>query len=441
MSIFRAYDIRGVYGKELTDDIAERIAKAFINLLKAKKAIVGMDVRTSSPELKEVVIRGLTSQGCNVVDIGLVPIPLFYYFIVKYKMKAGIYVSGSHDPLEYNGLKLCKSKSIDFTYETGIQKLEELYKKNYPNKKRGKVVKKDISLEYKKQIEKKFKIKKYFSIVIDSGNGVWSKLAPEIFEYLGFKVTRLFCEFDGAFPNRHPEPTENNLCKLKEKVKEVKADFGIAYDADGDRAVFLDENGKFIHPDFILMLFARKLLRKNDTLIADIRCTSELEKEAKKYNWKLIWNRVGRSYIKQKMINKKAVVGGEYSGHYYFKENDYFDDGLFTSLVFSRILERENKTVSSLINEFPHYPSIDFRIHCNDEKKFKVINELKKMFKGYKLLLIDGIRINFNNGFVLVRASNTEPKIELRCEANTILELDKIKKEMEEKIKTAMKKV
>jgi len=440
MSIFKAYDIRGLYGKELTDEAAEGITKAFVNLLHAKKAVIGIDVRTSSPELKETVIKGLISQGCDVIDIGLVPIPLFYYFIVKYKMKAGIYVTGSHDPLGYNGLKLCKSKAIDFTYETGISEIEKLYLKNYPDKKKGKIVKKDISEEYKKQLLKKFKIKKSFHIVIDAGNGCWSELAPKMFEEIGFKVDKLFCKFNGTFPNRHPEPTESSLEKLRDEVKKVKADFGIAYDADGDRAVFIDENGKFIHPDFILMLFARKLLRKNDILIADIRCTSNLEKEAKKYNWKLTWNRVGRSYIKQRMIKEKAILGGEYSGHYYFKENDYFDDGLFTSLIFSRILEKEKKNVSSLINEFPHYPSIDFRIHCNDEKKFKVIEILKKMFKSYRIVLIDGIRINFNNGFALVRASNTEPKIELRCEAYTNSDLYKLKIEMEKKIKIATSK-
>jgi phosphomannomutase/phosphoglucomutase len=441
MSIFKAYDIRGIYGKELTNEIAEKIAKAFVNLLHSKNTVVGMDVRTSSPELKRSVIKGLISQNCNVIDIGLVPIPLFYYLIVRYKMKAGIYVSGSHDPSGYNGLKLCRERSIDLTYESGIEKIEKLYSKNYPNKKTGRVIKKDISDEYKKQLLKKFKIKKPLHVVVDAGNGVWSKLAPEIFEDLNFKVTKLFCEFDGTFPNRHPEPTENSLEKLRERVREVRADFGVAYDADGDRAVFIDENGRFIHPDFILMLFARKLLKKNNTLIADIRCTGELEKEAKKYKWKLIWNRVGRSYIKQKMIKLKATLGGEYSGHYYFKENDYFDDGLFTSLLFARILDDENKAVSSLINEFPHHPSIDFRIHCIDEKKFRVINKLKGMFKGYKLVLIDGIRINFNNGFVLVRASNTESKIELRCEAYTNSDLEKIKKDIEEKIRIAVKQV
>jgi phosphomannomutase/phosphoglucomutase len=439
MSIFRAYDIRGIYKKELTDETAEKIAKAFVNLLHAKKTVIGIDVRTSSPELKESVVKGLISQTCDVIDIGLVPIPLFYYFIVKYKMKAGIYVTGSHDPLGYNGLKPCKSKSIDLTYESGIKKLEEIYNKKYPERKKGRIMKKDIANEYKQQILKKFKFKKTLHVVIDAGNGCWSKLAPEVFEKLGFKVTRLFCEYDGTFPNRPPEPNENNLERLKEKVKEVKADLGIAYDVDGDRAIFVDEKGRFIHPDFILMLFARKVMKKNDTLIADIRCTKAFENEAKKFGWKLTWNRVGRSYIKQAMIKNKAVLGGEYTGHYYFKRNNYYDDGLFASLMLAEILINENKSISYLLKDLIRYPSIDFRIRCNDERKFEIINNLKKMFKGHKLVLIDGVGIKFKNGFALVRASNTEPKIELRCEAHTNFDLIKIKREMENKIKIAEK--
>lgn len=439
MSIFRAYDIRGIYGKELNDEIAEGIAKAFVNLLNAKKAVVAMDVRLSSPKLKKAVIKGLTSQSCDVIDIGLVPIPLFYYFIVKYKLKAGIYITGSHDPVNYNGLKLCGERAIDLTYDQDMKKIEKMYKKKYSEKKKGKVIKKDISLEYEKQILKKIKIKNKFKIVVDCGNGCWSKLAPKIFKKMGFNVVKLFCKYDGKFPNRNPEPNEKTLKQLKKVVKKVKADLGIAFDADGDRAVFIDEKGRYVHPDFILLLFTRKLLKKNDVLIADIRCTKELENEAKKYKWKLVWNRVGRSFIKQKMIKLKAKLGGEYSGHYYFKENNYFDDGLFASLMLLKILEKEKRPLSYLINELPKYPSLDFRFKCKDEKKFKVVERLKKMFKGYKLILIDGVGVKFKNGFALVRASNTEPKIELRCEAKNNLELLKIKNELMKRLKIAMK--
>jgi phosphomannomutase/phosphoglucomutase len=439
MSIFRAYDIRGIYGKDLTDEIAEKIAKAFINLLQAKKAVVGIDVRMSSPELKESVVKGLISQGCDVIDIGLVPIPVFYYFIVKYKMKAGVYVTGSHDPLGYNGLKLCKAKAIDLTYESGIEKLERIYDKKYPEREKGIVVKKDVSNEYKKQLREKFKRTKPLHIVIDAGNGCCSKIAPELFEELGFKVTRLFCEFNGTFPNRPPEPLEKNLKHLKDKIKEVKADLGIAYDVDGDRVVFIDEKGRFVHPDFTLMLFAIELLKKNDSLIATIVCTKSLEKLAHKFKWKLIWSRVGRSYVKQKMFKNKVVIGGEISGHYFFKENNYYDDGLFASLALTKILGKEKKPLSYLINRLPYYPSVDLRMHCKENKKIKVIEEVKKKFKNYKLILIDGIGIKFKNGFALIRPSNTEEKLELKIEANNKSELIKIKKEMEQKIKLAMK--
>jgi len=439
MSIFRAYDIRGIYGKELTNEIAERIAKAFVNLLHSKNTVVGMDVRTSSPELKRSVIKGLISQGCNVVDIDLVPIPLFYYFIVKYKMKAGIYVSGSHDPLGYNGLKLCREKSIDLTYESGIEKIEKLYKKNYPDKKNGEIIKKDISDEYKKQLLKKFKFKKPLHVVIDAGNGCWSKIAPEIFEELGFKVTKLFCKFDGSFPNRPPEPLERNLKELKNKVKKLKANLGIAYDVDGDRVVFIDEKGKYVHPDFTLMLFAIEVLKKNDALVTTIVCTKTLEKLARKFGWKISWVRVGRSYVKQKMFKTKAVLGGEISGHYFFKKDNDYDDGLYASLMLAKILIKENKPLSYLINKLPYHPSVDLRINCKENKKSKVIEFIKKKFKNYKLTLIDGVGINLKHGFVLVRPSNTEEKLELKIEAETKSKLEKIKKKIERNIKLAMK--
>jgi len=439
MNIFKAYDVRGIYGKDITDEIAEKIAKAFVNLLQAKKAVVGIDVRTSSEELKKAVIKGLISQRCDVIDIGLVPIPLFYYFIVKYKMKAGIYITGSHDPLGYNGLKLCKAKAIDLTYESGIAELEKIYNKKYSEKEKGKIIKKDISKEYKKQLKEKFKIKKPLHVVIDAGNGCWSKIAPKVFEELGFKVTRLFCEFDGTFPNRSPEPLEKNLEGLKNKVKDVKADLGIAYDVDGDRVIFIDEKGKYIHPDFILMLFAIEVLKKGDTLIATIACTKALEKLAKEFEWKMFWVRIGRSYVKQKMFKAKAVLGGEISGHYFFKKDNDYDDGLYASLMLTKILIKENKPLSYLINKLPYHPSVDLRINCKENKKSKVIEFFKKKFKNYKLTLIDGVGISLKDGFVLIRPSNTEEKLELKIEAYKQSNLIKIKKEIEINIKLAMK--
>lgn len=439
MNIFKAYDIRGIYKKDLTDEISEKIAKAFVNLLKAKEVVVGIDVRTSSEELKESVIKGLTSQGCDVIDIGLVPIPLFYYFIVKYKMKAGIYVTGSHDPLGFNGLKLSREKAIDLTYESGIEKLEKTYNKKYAEKKKGKVVKKDISEEYKKQLKEKFRVKKPFHIVIDAGNGCWSKLAPEVFEELGFKVTRLFCEYDGTFPNRPPEPLEKNLKELKNKVKELKADLGVAYDVDGDRVVFIDEKCNYVHPDFTLMLFAIEVLKRNDALIATIVCTKALEKLARKFGWRISWVRVGRSYVKQKMFKTKAVLGGEISGHYFFKKDNDYDDGLYASLMLTKILIKENKSLSYLIKKLPYHPSIDLRLNCKEDKKGKVIDFIKKKYKSYKLTLIDGVGINLKDGFVLIRPSNTEEKLELKIEAYKQSNLIKIKREMERNIKLAMR--
>jgi phosphomannomutase len=439
MSIFKAYDIRGIYGKELTDEKVENISKAFANLLHARKVVVGMDVRKSSPSLKDSVIKGLMSQGCHVIDIGLVPIPVLYYFIDEYKMKAGIFITGSHDALNYNGLKLCKSKAIDLTYETGISKLEKIYGKKYPNKRNGGFIRKKVSEEYENQLLKKFDIQKPMRVVVDAGNGCFSEIAPNVFERLDFRVTKLFCEFDGNFPNRPPEPLESNLKALKDKVREVNADFGVAFDADGDRAVFVDENGSYISPDIILMLFAKELLKKGDSFVATIACTKTLEDLAKRFGWRIFWTRVGRSYVKQKMFNAKAVLGGEISGHYFFKENSSYDDGLFAALILSRILDREAEPLSYLVGKLPTNPSIDLRLHCVEGKKKTVIKKIERKFRKYNLVLVDGVGIRFKNGFALLRPSNTEEKLELRIEANSEPDLFRIKREMESAIKSAMK--
>jgi phosphomannomutase/phosphoglucomutase len=433
MSIFRGYDIRGIYGKDLTDEITSQVTKAFVNFLGVKEVVVGSDVRISSPRLKKVVLSALISQSCKAIDIGMVPTPILYYYVTKYKMSAGIMVSASHNPPEWNGLRLCGKKAIDLTYEHGIADIEKLSRKKYPSKPKGKIIKKNIIPEYIKQLLKKFRLKRILKVVIDAGNGCFSEIAPRVFKSTGCKVVKLFCKADGRFPNRLPLPTKQNLKPLSKKIRKEKADLGIAYDADGDRVVFMDEKGKLVRPDLILMLFAHNLLKKGDKLVADIFSTQALEEFIKKLGAKLIWSRTGMSYIKRKMANAK--LGGEFSGHYFFKKNYNFDDGLFASLFLVELLSKKNKSLSSLIKDLPTYPFEQKKIPCADEKKFKIIKKLKTKLKDYKLVLIDGIGIKFDKGFALIRASHTEPVIRLKFEAKDKRSLKKIKQVVNKKLK------
>ncbi len=439
MSIFRAYDIRGIYPKEINENLAEKIGLAFGTFLKQKyknkkiKIFVGYDVRESSPKLKERLINGLLSTGIDVIDIGLVSTPMLYFSVAYYKLDGGVMITASHNPPEYNGFKFVGKNAISFSYETGIKFIEDLIKKEkFEKNDKGNLEAKNIENDYINFVLSNVKIDKSLKIVIDAGNGCCGLFAPKIFEKLGFDVVKLYCEPDGRFPNHLADPSKKETLKdLQKKVLEVKADLGIAYDGDGDRAGFVDENGNIIDNNIIFALLIKKTLEKipKAKILYEVTCSRLIEDIIKKCGGQGILSKVGHSYIQQIMAKESCELGGETSGHYYFKETFGYDDGIFTSLKIVEIILKEK--ISEMIKEFPkYYSSEDIRVFCPDEEKFnfveKIKNELK--LKGYKIIDLDGVKILFENGWGIIRASNTRPAISFMWESKTKEEYDKIGK-------------
>jgi len=421
MSIFRAYDIRGIYGKDITTETAEKIGKAFATYVNGGEIVVGYDARIGSPELRDSLINGLISSGCNVIDIGMVPTPLVYFTISHFKKDGGIVVTGSHNPPEYNGFKLCKGTHT--LYGSEIQELKNIIDSNRFRKGNGDVRSMDVKDIYIDFIRSKINLKKKLKIVVDGGNGAADGIAENLFRKLGCDISCIYCEPNGEFPNHFPDPTVDSYLKdLIENVKKENADIGIAYDGDCDRLGVVDDRGNIVRGDQILILFSRQVLRrmKNAKIIFEVKCSQALIEEIKKNGGVPIMYKTGHSFIKKKMRDEKSPLAGEMSGHFFFADNYYgYDDGIFASARIVEILSNSGKKLSELIDEMPHYYSTpEIRIKCDDEEKFMIVENIREIFKDrYDIIDIDGVRIQFDNGWGLVRASNTEPAIILRFES------------------------
>jgi len=442
--IFKAYDIRGIYGKDLTLEIAEKIGKAFGTYIgEKKKVVVGYDCRLSSHALREVIINGLTSLGHDVIDIGMVPTPVFYFSIYYYKRDAGVMITGSHNPKEYNGFKLCKGKHT--LYGPEIQEIKKIIdQERFSNvNKTGKVSKQEVIEEYINFIVKRVKVKKGIKVVIDAGNGTAGLISKNLFRKLGCKVVELNCEPDGNFPSHFPDPTvDENLKELIIKVKEENADLGIAYDGDADRLGLVDDSGRIVRGDQALILFSKEILKKHKgaKIIFEVKCSQAVIEEIKRNGGIPIMYRTGHSFIKKKMKEENALLAGEMSGHFFFADNYFgYDDGIFASVRMVEILSKSEKKLSELVNDMPSYYSTpEIRVKCPEVEKFKIVENIKNKFKyeGYKVITVDGARIQFEDGWGLVRASNTEPALILRFEAKTKEKL----REIENLIKKELRK-
>ncbi|RLI93178.1 MAG: phosphomannomutase [Candidatus Altiarchaeales archaeon] len=421
MSIFRAYDIRGIYGKDITTETAEKIGKAFATYVNGGEIVVGYDARIGSPELRDSLISGLISSGCNVIDIGMVPTPLVYFTISHFKKDGGIVVTGSHNPPEYNGFKLCKGTHT--LYGSEIQELKNIIDSNRFRKGNGDVRSMDVKDIYIDFIRSKINLKKKLKIVVDGGNGAADGIAENLFRKLGCDISCIYCEPNGEFPNHFPDPTVDSYLKdLIENVKKENADIGIAYDGDCDRLGVVDDRGNIVRGDQILILFSRQVLQrmKNAKIIFEVKCSQALIEEIKKNGGVPIMYKTGHSFIKKKMRDEKSPLAGEMSGHFFFADNYYgYDDGIFASARIVEILSNSGKKLSELIDEMPHYYSTpEIRIKCDDEEKFMIVENIREIFKDrYDIIDIDGARIQFDNGWGLIRASNTEPAIILRFES------------------------
>ncbi|WP_083704577.1 phosphomannomutase/phosphoglucomutase [Motiliproteus sp. MSK22-1] len=433
-SIFRAYDIRGVVGDSLTPAVVYHIGRAIGSAAAAEgdtTVVVGADGRVSSPEMSDALIQGLRDSGREVLDIGMVPTPVLYYGIAILDSNTGVMVTGSHNPADYNGFKIViNGKTL---YGDDIQALLTRIKNQDYSKGNGSLQKVSVSSDYLNRISSDIKLDRPMKVVVDCGNGVAGNLAPQMLKTLGCDVTELFCEIDGTFPNHHPDPGKpENLVDLIKTVKAEGADLGLAFDGDGDRVGVVTSSGKMVYPDRLLMLFALDVIKRNPgaEIIYDVKCTRLLQPLLQKAGGKPCMWKTGHSLIKARMKETGALLAGEMSGHIFFKERWYgFDDGLYSAARLLEILAAEERNADQIFDSFPEDISTpEINITVTDESKFKIVEQLQKgEYPGGNASTIDGIRVDYPDGWGLIRASNTTPVLVLRFEAETQEALDRIR--------------
>ena len=434
-SIFRAYDIRGVVPKTLTAETAYWIGRAVgaESLAQGESRVsVGRDGRLSGPELVERLIQGVADSGCHVSDVGLVPTPALYYAASILAGKSGVMLTGSHNPSNYNGFKVVIAG--DTLANEQIQALHTRLKTNDLTWGEGRIERVEILSRYCDEITRDIKLAKRLKVVVDCGNGAAGVIAPQLIAALNCEVIPLFCEVDGNFPNHHPDPGKpENLQDLIAKVKETRADIGLAFDGDGDRVGVVTNAGTIVFADRLLMLFAQDVLTRNPAaeVIFDVKCTRRLTPLIKEYGGRPLMWKTGHSLIKKKMKETGALLAGEMSGHIFFKERWFgFDDGIYSAARLLEILSRQQATAEELFEAFPNDISTpEINIDVTDESKFSIIEALHDAQWGdaAELTSIDGVRVDYAHGWGLVRASNTTPVLVLRFEAQTEAELQRIK--------------
>lgn len=450
--IFRGYDIRGVYGEDLTEEVARAIGMGYAKKLKeigGNKVIVGMDNRKSSPSLKKSLVDALIESGIDVIDLGLVTSPMLYYANELFNISAGAMVTASHNPKEYNGFKIAFDKKGEICGDEIIEFRDLVISGAYlKSDKKGTYEEKDIYKLYVNMLNDKFNFSCKIKIVVDCGNGTASVIASKVFyKFIKEKqidVVYICSDSDPDYPYHHPDPAESeNLEMLKQKVLEVGADLGISYDGDADRVGFIDETGKVLDMDYMLAIFSRYILPKseNKNIFFDVSCSKTLSDEIEKYGGIPCVYKTGNSYIKRAMLDKGSIFGGEISGHTFFNDKFFgFDDGIYASLRMIEILSENNIKLSTLIADLnKYYSSPVIKLTVKESNKKKIVEKFKEecINLGYEFNDIDGVRIEFDDGFALVRMSNTTPKLTIRFEGNTSERLQ----ELESKFMPILKKV
>ncbi len=447
--IFREYDIRGIVETELQDDVVDRISSAFATIFVnagKQKIVVGMDGRPSSQRLKDIMVQSLSRYGLDVLDIGLVPTPVMYYAVFKRNLDGGVMITASHNPGEYNGFKGLVGKEA----QSGSQ-VKEIYQiavgGKFPPEKQGSVVTEDILQEYMDYICTNIHLQKKIKVVVDAGNGTGGITAPTLYRNLGAEVTALFCDVDGMFPNHHPDPTkEENLKDLIAKVKEMDADIGIGLDGDADRIGVVDKMGTILWGDQMTVLFARDILAKNPgaKIISEVKASEVLYSEIAKHGGVPIMWKTGHSLIKKKIVEENAAMAGEMSGHIFFNDRWFgFDDAVYAGARLMEILAASPLSLTEMIASIPKaYNTPEIRVDTTEEAKFEIVEALLKYYqKSYKVIAIDGARVKFPFGWGLVRASNTQPSLVVRFEADSPAHLQEIRDMVEPVIEETRKEI
>jgi phosphomannomutase/phosphoglucomutase len=433
--IFREYDIRGIADVDLNEEVVIDIGRAYGTLLKrkgGKNVALGYDVRISSERIKENIKEGILSTGINCIEIGTIPTPLLYFSVFKLNTDGGVQITGSHNPKEYNGMKLMIGKET--LYGEGIKRIKEMIEKRDFDKGKGKEERyENIIFDYIEDIEKKVKINKKFKIAFDPGNGTCGPVTEKLWKKYNIEFEGINMEPDGNFPSHLPDPTvKEYLEDLFNLMKKDKFDAGIGFDGDGDRIGVIDDKERIIFGDKILAILSKKILKDypGSKIIFDVKTSKGVIEYIKKLGGKPIIWKTGHSLIKAKLKEENAPIAGEMSGHIFFNDRYYgYDDAIYSSIRLFEVMEEENKKLSEIHDEIPFYHSTpEIRVFCPDEKKFEVVEKIKgNLSSKYKIIDIDGARIEFEDGFGLIRASNTQPVLVLRFEGKTIEKLENIK--------------
>ena len=426
-TIFREYDIRGIADEDLVNENVLLLGKGigtFLARQGAKNVVVGRDVRLSSPRMRDALVEGLTSTGLEVLDIGLTLTPVQYFAIVHFDADGGVMITGSHNPIEYNGLKISR-KGVVPVYGEQIQEIKRLIENEDFESGAGQVQPREVLRDYIGMIQSKLSFGRKLKIVVDAGNGTAGLLMPELWQQMGCEVFDLYCEPDGRFPNHLPDPTvPKYVVDLQNKVKEVGADIGIGYDGDCDRVGVIDDKGRIIYADRLMAILSREVLQRHPgaEIVFDVKCSQALAEEIEKAGGKPLMWKTGHSLLKAKMKEIGAPLAGEMSGHIFYADDYFgFDDAIYVSGRLLQILSNSDRKMSEIADEIPQFESTpEIRIETTDEDKFRIVEDLAEQFRReYDLIDIDGARVLFGDGWGLVRASNTQPVLVLRFEAKT----------------------
>jgi phosphomannomutase len=429
-SIFKAYDVRGLYPSEVNEDAARLIARGFVSYLQAKRIAVTRDMRLSSPSMAAAFIEGAREQGADVVDYGMAATDMMYFAVARDRHDGGAQITASHNPREYNGIKLVRREAFPLSGEEGISDIRDLIAGNRlpPSAARpGTVSQMDVLDDYVRHVLSFIdpSIVKPFKVVLDAGNGMAGLVAPKLFERLPCRTTTLCFEVDGTFPNHEANPLiEENRRDIVERVKQEKADIGIAWDGDADRCFFIDGSGEFIAGDFVTALLAEAFLLKHPgaKIVYDVRASYAVKDTVKKYAGTALMNRVGHAFFKRRMREEGAIFGGEVTGHYYFRDNFHADNGFIPALLILELMSRKGQTLSELLAPLREKYFISGEINTKVSDMHAVqrkIDGLAARYTDGKVYTMDGVSVEYADWHFNVRPSNTEPLLRLNLEATT----------------------
>jgi phosphomannomutase/phosphoglucomutase len=443
-TIFREYDIRGAADVELLDDDVEQLGRAFGTYLQrhqGKRISLGRDTRLSSPRLRDALMRGLKASGCDVIDIGVVPTPVLYYSVFHLKTNGAVMITGSHNPSEFNGFKtVCGASTI---HGAAIQEIRRMIDSGDLATGEGTESTADVVTPYVAEVSAQFLFPRRIRVVFDAGNGTGGPVMHRILERLNVDATEMFFEMDGRFPNHHPDPTvPENLQALVEKVRESKADLGIAFDGDTDRIGAVDDRGTIVWGDQLMIIYGREILTRKPgaTFIGEVKCSQLMYDDLKARGGNPVMWKTGHSLIKAKMKETHAELAGEMSGHIFFADRWYgFDDALYSACRLMEIVADSGRPLSHLLADLPAtVVTPEIRFECPDELKFAVVSQAIAVLRArHQTEDVDGVRVLFPHGWGLVRASNTQPVLVMRFEATTPELLQEYRREIEDVVEAA----